>query len=133
MKCPQCNGILVTLEFDRVEIDYCPTCEGIWLDSGELRILLSKEGEGDSLLKTMVPIRSKEKKRRCPICSKGMGKILIGEEGSVELDECLEHGLWFDRGELGKALEAGCAVSPGNVRTSSLMRLLDEVFASCKE
>ena len=85
MKCPQCQGILVTLEFNRIEIDYCTRCEGIWLDFGELRLLLAQGEKGDSLLRTMTPARSKEKKRRCPICSKGMGEILIGDGGSILL------------------------------------------------
>ncbi len=41
MKCPQCGDILVTLEFDRIEIDYCTRCEGIrlppWKKSGAAR------------------------------------------------------------------------------------------------
>jgi Zn-finger nucleic acid-binding protein len=32
----------VTSERDGVEIDYCPSCWGIWLDKGELNILLER-------------------------------------------------------------------------------------------
>lgn len=40
MKCPNCNEILLIAERNRVEIDYCPNCRGIWLDKGELDKLL---------------------------------------------------------------------------------------------
>ncbi|MDH4450218.1 MAG: zf-TFIIB domain-containing protein [Rhodoferax sp.] len=43
MKCPHCtDSTLVMTERQGVEIDYCPTCRGIWLDRGELDKLLDK-------------------------------------------------------------------------------------------
>jgi uncharacterized protein len=129
MKCPRCRGTLMTLEFDRIEIDYCGECEGVWLDSGEIETLLDREGRSDSLLSTMRPGTSREWRRRCPICSKKMDKVFIGNTVPVLLDRCLHHGLWFDRGELRKVLAEGCADSHRGAGTSNLLQLLDEVFA----
>lgn len=43
MKCPNCPTTnLVMSERQGVEIDYCPSCRGIWLDRGELDKLLDK-------------------------------------------------------------------------------------------
>ena len=43
MKCPHCTDTtLVMSERQGVEIDYCPSCRGIWLDRGELDKLLEK-------------------------------------------------------------------------------------------
>ena len=43
MKCPHCvDSTLVMAERQGVEIDYCPTCRGIWLDRGELDKLLER-------------------------------------------------------------------------------------------
>lgn len=43
MKCPHCiDTLLVMTERQGLEIDYCPTCRGIWLDRGELDKLLEK-------------------------------------------------------------------------------------------
>lgn len=36
MKCPIDDTQLVMAERQGVEIDYCPTCRGVWLDRGEL-------------------------------------------------------------------------------------------------
>ena len=37
MKCPVCETVELALaERERVEVDYCPTCRGVWLDRGEL-------------------------------------------------------------------------------------------------
>ena len=36
MKCPHDNVDLVMADRQGIEIDYCPTCRGVWLDRGEL-------------------------------------------------------------------------------------------------
>ncbi|MBP0592607.1 zf-TFIIB domain-containing protein [Paraburkholderia sp. LEh10] len=43
MKCPVCKtpDLLMT-ERQNIEIDYCPTCRGVWLDRGELDKLLNQ-------------------------------------------------------------------------------------------
>lgn len=41
MKCPVCaDATLLMSERQGVEIDYCPTCRGVWLDRGELDKLI---------------------------------------------------------------------------------------------
>lgn len=40
MKCPNCNEVLLMTERHQVEIDYCPSCRGVWLDKGELDKLM---------------------------------------------------------------------------------------------
>ena len=43
MKCPICTDIaLVMTERQGVEIDYCPTCRGVWLDRGEVDKLIER-------------------------------------------------------------------------------------------
>ncbi|MEM5342829.1 zf-TFIIB domain-containing protein [Paraburkholderia azotifigens] len=49
MKCPVCKtpDLLMT-ERQGIEIDYCPTCRGVWLDRGELDKLLNQmQDEGE--------------------------------------------------------------------------------------
>ncbi|SIT44442.1 conserved hypothetical protein [Paraburkholderia piptadeniae] len=43
MKCPVCKtpDLLMT-ERQNIEIDYCPTCRGVWLDRGELDKLIEQ-------------------------------------------------------------------------------------------
>jgi uncharacterized protein len=43
MDCPACpNTKLVMTERQAVEIDYCPSCRGVWLDRGELDKIIEK-------------------------------------------------------------------------------------------
>ena len=43
--CPKDQAPLRSAVFHGVTIDTCPTCNGIWLDKGELETLLHQEGE----------------------------------------------------------------------------------------
>jgi len=42
MNCPNDNTQLLMTDRQGVEIDYCPTCRGVWLDRGELDKLIEK-------------------------------------------------------------------------------------------
>ena len=48
MNCPNCNVTLVMSERQGIEIDYCPSCRGIWLDRGELDKILEKSSLPDN-------------------------------------------------------------------------------------
>jgi uncharacterized protein len=43
MQCPRCGMQLEEMAFGDVRVDKCISCEGIWLDKGELEILQRKE------------------------------------------------------------------------------------------
>jgi Zn-finger nucleic acid-binding protein len=43
VRCPIDGETLVISERQGVEIDYCPTCRGVWLDRGELDKLIDRE------------------------------------------------------------------------------------------
>ena len=42
MKCPNCNETLVMADRQGIEIDYCPSCRGVWLDRGELDKIIER-------------------------------------------------------------------------------------------
>jgi uncharacterized protein len=43
MKCPICTDTdLMMAERQGVEIDYCPDCRGVWLDRGELDVIVER-------------------------------------------------------------------------------------------
>ena len=107
MNCPVCNDPMVVLELDQVEVDHCLTCGGVWLDAGELKLLLEGAENRDQLLGTFKVVKkTSEDKIRCPICSKYMTKMLCGATRGVWIDSCPKNeGLWFDRGELTAIVE----------------------------
>jgi len=103
MDCPVCKNAMITLELEDVEIDHCLDCGGIWLDAGELELLLDEPDKAKGLLESFtVDSKSAEVKRKCPICDKKMQKVIVGDsEPTLLIDKCRRgDGLWFDSGEL---------------------------------
>lgn len=45
MPCPVDGTALVMSERSGIEIDYCPTCRGVWLDRGELDKIIERSAE----------------------------------------------------------------------------------------
>lgn len=45
MACPVDGATLVMSERQGIEIDYCPTCRGVWLDRGELDKIIERSGQ----------------------------------------------------------------------------------------
>lgn len=42
MQCPTDGSVLTMSERSGIEIDYCPTCRGVWLDRGELDKIIER-------------------------------------------------------------------------------------------
>ena len=56
MKCPVDNVDLIMSERHGIEIDYCPTCRGVWLDRGEL----------DKIIERAIPQEAPRKQQAAP-------------------------------------------------------------------
>ncbi len=97
MICPACIDPMIILEYRGTEIDFCLSCQGIWLDQGELEILLDWTDQKLDLSEISGFSKSK---RRCPRCRKKMvnGKF---PRTAVEVDICRrDGGIWLDRNEI---------------------------------
>ncbi len=44
MKCPIDQTTLQVTDRQGIEIDWCPTCRGVWLDRGELDKIIERSG-----------------------------------------------------------------------------------------
>ena len=111
MICPACKSDMIVVEYDKIELDYCTRCQGVWFDSGELELLLEslslespKQFLGNIL--NSKEAESSERKRRCPICGRKMKKTILGQQPPILIDACRRgDGLWFDGGELGQLIK----------------------------
>ncbi len=110
MRCPLDQSDMIVVEHQRIELDYCTKCSGVWLDSGELDLLVStlkEEGTALPYNDLLVPQTAKtsEAKRKCPICGRKMDKVWMGKSPKILIDSCpIGDGLWFDGGELSQIL-----------------------------
>jgi hypothetical protein len=39
MRCPKCGMELIEINYKNIAVDKCSSCEGIWLDAGELEAI----------------------------------------------------------------------------------------------
>ena len=46
MRCPKCGAPLKEISFQKILIDQCTGCSGVWLDPGELEALAEQEQGG---------------------------------------------------------------------------------------
>ena len=125
MDCPVCNKPMIILELNEVEIDYCPSCSGIWLDAGELELLFEDQIEIEKIISSFqLDKKNIEKQYKCPICKKRMNKIFVGENKQLLIDKCPDNdGLWFDKGELKSVLKLGD-------KDNKVVVLLNEIFGT---
>ena len=63
MNCPVCKNPMVVLELDQIEIDHCLHCGGIWLDAGELELLLETEEDKARLKNLLIEGRFGKRKK----------------------------------------------------------------------
>lgn len=134
MKCPACKELMFVMEYDALELDHCPGCEGTWFDADELGLLFADETDSPrpDLLQGVVDGRpdaeSDEPDRRCPQCGKTMRKVNIGPSRRVLVDACPRgHGLWFDRGEV-TDLARDLALDPENL-PARVLAFMGDLFA----
>jgi Zn-finger nucleic acid-binding protein len=134
MICPACKGVVVVVEYERIELDYCTHCGGVWFDTGELELLaerLSLDGQGLTMEEIIaLPERKvSEKRRRCPICRRRMRKVVIGSDPEVLVDVCpVGDGTWFDGGEVAQVLSQLHGHSPPSGGQGRVINFLGEVF-----
>jgi len=65
MQCPVCKDAkLVMAERQGVEIDYCPTCRGVWLDRGELDKIIERSQGGSGASEGRPPDREERAETR---------------------------------------------------------------------
>jgi uncharacterized protein len=117
MICVVCSNKMIVVEYQDIEIDYCINCHGAWFDCGELDLLLKSANlecrhlHLDNMV-NLPEIKTKEPKRKCPICSQKMLKSGIGQNAGITIDVCRRgHGLWFDGGEINELVKQ-IAASP---------------------
>jgi Zn-finger nucleic acid-binding protein len=101
--CPSCSSPLVAVEFQKVELDYCPLCRGCWFDHRELALLLHGDPGAEVRLETGARVGGR---RPCPRCGDHMDTAPVTDT-AVTLDLCRhEHGWWLDAGELRSLINA---------------------------
>lgn len=119
--CPACKQVSMLLfGDDKLEIDSCPECFGLWFDGEELRQFLPSQSLAEKILsqdRMEQMLRSQPRdpghERICPQCSIAMRESPVG---AVQVDVCFRcRGIWLDQGELSRLLEQYKVGDRGNL------------------
>ena len=109
MQCPRCHLPLRRETYEGVDIDFCDSCWGCWLDSGELSMILESrqlvftEEDKQQILDVMSASKTGPRGQiLCPHCRTFMEQVRYQEAVELLIDRCPEHGVWLDAGELKK-------------------------------
>ena len=112
MKCPFHHANLKTINYHGVDVDICPSCQGIWFDKGELKeyldnfltekkdIPVSDFQVGNAVNKISLPPQTS---LDCPRCGKSLVSFNYAYNSNILLEKCLNcNGIWVDGGKLTK-------------------------------
>jgi len=113
IKCPKCEINMNIIEQDGVETDECPGCGGIWVDCGEEKEVLRMSPS----VFTVEDVRNfkkvykphgkidEVKYYKCPRCGDHMWRKNYMSYSGIIVDKCQKCGIFFDKGELEKAMD----------------------------
>ncbi len=134
MICPVCLKGALIVEYQNIELDYCPVCHGVWFDAGELELLVDAAGLGNHrrYLEEIIhapEAATSEKKRKCPICHHKMKKTYIDEDKKIIVDIChVGDGIWFDGGEVENLVKRLANKLPEKSASKSVLAFIGDMF-----
>jgi Zn-finger nucleic acid-binding protein len=97
-----------------VRLEYCITCDGIFITEEHLESLIEQyqmqKSESNPQIVRFIHDHPRDNRKKaqyhpCPVCQKMMKRINYKRDSGVILDCCEEHGIWIDGGELMQIME----------------------------
>ncbi|MGD9202305.1 MAG: zf-TFIIB domain-containing protein [Chitinispirillia bacterium] len=104
--CPKCKIELVPKFFRKEELDICPKCNGLWLDTLEFETLTSpkdiyNDDSVDSVfIQEPTEVKCPDPYHECVRCNNIMNRVNFKRISGILIDICCDHGVWLDDTEL---------------------------------
>ena len=137
--CAGCGKTMDSLNIGNDEdpffVDRCPACLGLFLDSGELETIIERDVPPVYAVDHMALSRLCDQNgevvryRKCPVCRKVMNRVNYGQSSGVIADQCRDHGVHLDAGELRRILSW---VRAGG-RVAAAQKIAEEASRSSRE
>jgi Zn-finger nucleic acid-binding protein len=111
MDCPRCRLSLAEAEYEEQQVHFCGTCWGYWLTRTQLDRITAGvkyrfgKRESQTVQQTLVNDGDRDRQgserevASCPVCGVEMKRKRYSNS-PVQIDECDQHGLWLDTGEI---------------------------------
>lgn len=105
MKCPKCNTDLVPMKRHKVDVEFCQTCQGMWLSSQELNQLEDEVFDFGDEEKGTIAFNATPTNLPCPQCAK-MLQVFDYRFYDLQMEYCEDgHGYWLDKDDDTRVLE----------------------------
>ena len=105
MKCPKCNIDLVPTQRHKLEVEYCPSCKGMWLEHDELDVLEDEAFDFGDRWKGTLVFNPTATTSKCPECAALLSRFQY-RFYDLEMELCPnQHGYWLDDDEDTRVLE----------------------------
>ena len=102
MNCPKCSAAMETVEFEKIEVDRCSACRGLFFDAREAEKLKAIPGsEAIDVGRAEVGrVQNTNDRIRCPRDTTPMLRIVDPRQSHIHLETCpVCQGMFFDAGE----------------------------------
>lgn len=103
-KCPKCQVELISKTYNKIQLETCHQCNGIWLDTLDFETLTSpKDVYSDSSTNPIFikePLEEKSPYCECIRCNNMMSRVNFKSISGILIDICCDHGVWLDDKEL---------------------------------
>jgi Zn-finger nucleic acid-binding protein len=112
MDCLRCRLSLAGAEYEGQQVHFCGTCWGYWLTRHHLDQITAGvkyrfgEREAQTIERTLHSEGDANRQGLerevvlCPVCGAQMQRKRYSTDCPVQIDECDQHGLWLDTGEI---------------------------------
>lgn len=108
--CPRCVDDKARLRRLRVgdnSVHRCDVCGGVWVTARDFNQLVVDVDRQEQILSERQlagQIRPIARPIECPVCGAQLNQANFGRRSGVLVDSCRKHGIWFDAGELRRAV-----------------------------
>jgi Zn-finger nucleic acid-binding protein len=135
-RCPRGCQDMRHVSVGGTELLECERCAGVWVDGPTFQRLCT-EGERQAAVLAADPGATRRADARtvtgervryspCPDCGKVMNRVNFARFSGVIVDECKQHGVWFDEDELRRVVEFIRAGGVDRARTKEREALAEE-------
>ncbi len=105
MKCPRCNVDLFPTERHKLKVNYCQSCNGMWLEQIELGELEDEAFDFGERWKGSLFLNSSATTDACPECAEPLRRFQY-RFYDLEMELCpKQHGYWLEADEDTRVLE----------------------------
>jgi Zn-finger nucleic acid-binding protein len=124
--CPQCSGQLELVIYQKIEVDRCQDCAGIWFDRLEAEQLKQIKGSERVDVGTSAESKRQPKTSSCPKCRQPMLRMLDIDKHAIWYEKCPRcQGIWLEAGQFTRYKQ--------NFAPKGMMRRTKHALNSCEQ